>query len=428
MSLFNLITSEEQLPRVHHARPKYSVVNSTTDCRGSNFVKNGQIRFRYTTGGNTWIDPKRCYFRLRVRLEPKTAEAPATDLKEKIAPSYNMAACCFQNIETQINGVVVHRQSEFLTECDTLDKRIYNSGAWNSTIGEGTMMLIPAFTERKTFLDNNKTFDIIWRPQGGIFDLEQGIPSGVNITVSLSPYNESSLYQRVVECSDTARSAIHGQDFDFTVEDFTLNMAEVDGVPIQEGSVYYNLSQLNCLVDTVSTSSTGSQQKVFDVKPSSNALILAFSDSRIGADNRYSPSLFKINSRGSGTTELEKYLERYFVNYASLNKPSVDYNAKYDPTTKANPDYAYGNNLIESGAYFDTGGAEKIKDFQDHLGRYYYHSFQKAGNDRSTRVSTQFQFQQAVPNGRVMLFDYSRGVMKIDFRNSVCIGVQTQDV
>jgi hypothetical protein len=268
-----------------------------------------------------------------------------------------------------------------------------------------------------------KTFEMTWQPPLSIFKVGHALPSG-RYELVLNPQTSSQFRKRAIESlladkNPSPDAVVRADQFKFEVVDMYLYTATVDGPRADDITYLLDLEQTRCQVDVVGTGDF--TQKNFDVSPSTYALTTAFQDQRAGNNTLYSASKFKIGAEA----EDELKLNRLFINYAGQNRPQPD----ADPTFVANNDYTvqrYVDSQLYSGAYFDTGGAETIKEFHER-GSYYYFSWPRDGTDRSTRVNVHFGFTGAIANGRVLLFDHSKQVARVRVQDGHVVDVQVED-
>jgi len=120
-------------------------------------------------------------------------------------------------------------------------------------------------------------------------------------------------------------------------------------------------------------------------------------------------------------------LTRFYINYAGQNLPAPD----ADPEFVEGKDWTaqrYTETQLYSGAYFDTGGAESIEEWQER-GAYYHFKWPRDGTDRSTRVTVHQQFATGadMTNTRVLLFDHSRQVASVQVKAGRVVDVRVED-
>lgn len=265
--------------------------------------------------------------------------------------------------------------------------------------------------------------ELIWQPPLSIFKVSHAMPAG-KYELRLNPQTSSVFQERVIE--SLLASKVHGaaNDFIFSIVDMYFYTAELDGPRADDLTYLLDLEETRCQTQNV-LNSTGLQQEQFNVSPSTFALTLAFQDSRAGSgDTRYSSSKLKVNAEASD----ELKLTRMYIKYAGVNRPQPD----ADPSYKIGSaeDYTiqrYIDSNIYSGAYFDNGGQESIQEYQSR-GAYYYFLWPRDGTDRSTRVTTNFQFNTGLTNASVLLFDHFKKAARIRVENGRVIDVIVEEV
>ena len=273
-------------------------------------------------------------------------------------------------------------------------------------------------------------YEITWCPPLSIFKTEHGLPSG-NFELTLVPH-PSSVYQTIsMESSTVAKTA--GIDYKLTVEDMYLYINTLDGIRVDNTTCYLDLEQISCQADTIPTSAF--QQRSFDIPPSTRQIAIAFQDRRAGTDTRYSITRFRTytNSGFEANTDECLKLNRFFLNYAGISKPSPDSDPDFTPRIflgTDNKDYTtqrYVDSLMASGGYHDTGGSETLEEWQ-RRGAYHLFNWSKDANDRSTRLSVHTQFNGAdVTNARMLVFAVSSQICKLVISNGSISDVQVMD-
>lgn len=262
--------------------------------------------------------------------------------------------------------------------------------------------------------------ELIYQPPMSIFKIGHALPSG-KYELVLNPQTAQAYQKRFIESILADKAPGAGQDFQLNIVDCFLYIATVDGPRADDLTYLIDLEETRCQVNTVNGASTGLQQQNFDVSPSTYALTMAFQDERAGQLTQYSASKLKVQN------DVELNLVRAYLNYAGQNKPQPDADPQYsvgdavDYTTQR-----YADSLLHTGGYFDSGGAEEIEEWQDR-GAYYYFSWPRDGTDRSTRVNTNFQFNPAAPNSRVLLFDHYKAVARVQVSDGRVVDVQVED-
>jgi hypothetical protein len=253
-----------------------------------------------------------------------------------------------------------------------------------------------------------KEFELTWQPPLSVFKLGHALPAG-KYELILNPQTSSVYQQAAVETSLLSANKVAGVDFKFVVKDMYMYVNTLEGERVDNLTYLLDLESVNCQTDTL-VGSSGFSQKNFDVIPSTYALSVAYQDQRVNSDTRFSSSKFKsYNANGSKDEELG--LQRFYIQYASQQKPSPDANPEFK-TNVDNTTQRYLETQLNSGNFFSEGGAETIEDYHDR-GSYYHLLFPKDATDNSTRVNINQQFSENPTNMRALLFSHYRQTCRI---------------
>jgi len=258
------------------------------------------------------------------------------------------------------------------------------------------------------------SFEMIWTPPLSIFKINHGLPNG-RYELVLNPQN-SQVFQKLAIQSLTDKIA--GTDFKFEVVDMFLYVCTVEGPRADDLTYLLDLEESRC--QTIDLNGDALQQKNFDVSPSTYALTACLQDKRAGTVTQFPLTRFKVDAVGDQVDQDKGLgLNRMYINYAGENKPSPDADPLFAPSVNPRVDYTiqrYNESLVNSGAFFDTGGAETIEEFHNN-GSYYYFAWPRDGSDRSTRVNVNMGFVNATgitsANTNLLLFDHSRAVARV---------------
>jgi hypothetical protein len=271
-------------------------------------------------------------------------------------------------------------------------------------------------------------FEMTWCPSVlSLFKVGHAMPTG-KYELVLNPQTSTVYQQRAIQ--SLVGNRISGTDFKFQVVDFYLYTSELDGPRVSDLTYLLDLSQTRCQAEKIDNINFG--QKNMDVSPSTVALTIAYQDVRVGEDTRLSSSIFKsypaVIDATLSTPSSELALNRLFINYGGVNRPAPDASPEFKTGTD-NTVQRYVDSQIYSGAMYDTGGAETIQEFHKR-GSYYYFSWPKSGDDRSTRVNVHqgFNIGTDVTNLRLLLFDHSKQVARIKIQDSQITSVELEDM
>ena len=207
-------------------------------------------------------------------------------------------------------------------------------------------------------------------------------------------------------------------NFKFSVTDCRFYCAQVEGMRVDDTEYYLNLE--NTRVQTKLMQSTTSLEKNdFNVEPMTHALTVAFRDTKAGNDTRFSQSRFVVGAND------ELKLNRMYVSYAGKQFPSPDADPDYDGS-KDNTTQRYIETATNTGALFSEGGGESLVEWQKR-GSIHYFSCPKDGNDRSTRVTVNTQFRDAITECNLLLFSHSTAALKVTIQNGLCVDAVVLD-
>jgi hypothetical protein len=272
--------------------------------------------------------------------------------------------------------------------------------------------------------------ELVWQPPLSIFKVNEALPSG-KYELVLNPQT-ASVYQKAaieslvdkVANVGTVGAPSAGSNFIFNITDMYMYLHTLEGPREDDITYLLDLAQTRCQTDKID--SVSFQQKNFDVSPSTYGLTVAYQDLRSGNQSNVSASKFKtFNAAVDASEELK--LTRFYINYAGQNLPAPD----ADPEFVEGKDWTaqrYTETQLYSGAYFDTGGAESIEEWQER-GAYYHFKWPRDGTDRSTRVTVHQQFATGadMTNTRVLLFDHSRQVASVQVKAGRVVDVRVED-
>lgn len=281
---------------------------------------------------------------------------------------------------------------------------------------------------RRVLIENDarnlQEFELTWTPPLSIFKIGHAMPAG-KYELVLNPQT-SSVYQKAAIESILADKT--AADFAFSVKDLYMYVNSVDGPRCDNLTYLLDLEQTRCQSDKIDNTSFG--QKNWDVSPSTYALTVAYQDLRAGTNTMCSASKFKsYNAALTGSEETK--LNRFYINYAGQNLPAPDADPQFGLINGITKDYTtqrYVESQMYSGAYYDSGGCESIKEYHNR-GSYYYFSIPRDGTDRSTRVSVHQGFVTTADttNMRVLLFDHSKQVARITVQDGNVVAVQLEE-
>ena len=238
---------------------------------------------------------------------------------------------------------------------------------------------------------SRNTVFVMFQPPLGIFQHNEPMGTG-DYRFSLNP---NSNYKKA--CVESPRlGLVPGVDFDFTVQDVKFYFATVKTEIPQSIT---NLALVEMLVQT--KPATATQTYEFTVPSSMLSLCFFVQSGDAGSNTQSSPTLFKCKN-GS-----QNLLESLQITYANMTKPSTRWTSSYaDGINKFQQRYI--DDLTECRLIESDGGAESLGEWIQR-GPYYFYSFNRDREDKSTQVQLSMQFTNLEANAQMFLVSmYSR--------------------
>ncbi len=267
-------------------------------------------------------------------------------------------------------------------------------------------------------------FELIYQPSLGLFNYEGALPC--NTRIVMNPLSKNQIKLSAVE------TQLIPKDFKLSIEDVYLYACVVDGRRCDDTSFYLDLQDTRLQMNKISNNQF--TQRTFDIRPSVKAITICFQDARAGADNKVTPTKFKLYNTtvNANSTQFDVglTLNRMYFQYAGNNYPAqTDTDPSYDVTlNKDLTTRMYTDSLIQTGSWFDTGGSESIQEFHQ-AGQYFHQKIYKDATDRSTRLTlyTAFASDVNADNSRALVFDTASKVCKIEMANGQVKSVEVTD-
>jgi hypothetical protein len=279
-------------------------------------------------------------------------------------------------------------------------------------------------------------FELCFQLPLSIWDYEKGIP-GADHHLQLNPVPGDVLARAIIQ--STGKS-FNSSELFLSIESMYLVTYQITGPPVTSTEFLIDLETIRLQSDnTIGNTAGNLTQKIFDVSPSTYALVVAYQDSRVGGlDTRLSSAQFRFFNDDL-SFDASNSLNRFYIQYAGQQFPSPD----ADPSLKlvntvtgtGNEDFTterYMQTMIECGQFYQL--AESIQEFRER-GPFYYFLVPRDNTDKSTRVQVNQQFgtqadanlTQALGKLRLCLFDLSRQVAVITLEGGNVTKVSLQD-
>ncbi|MCP5019370.1 MAG: hypothetical protein GY938_29415 [Ketobacter sp.] len=278
-------------------------------------------------------------------------------------------------------------------------------------------------------------FTLIWRPPLSIFDIPYGIPGSAQHELRFTPFGNQVYQQNAIESIlATKLNTTDGanNDFRFAVRDLKFYAARCEGPIVQMDQFFIDLSE--CRLQSSQITSANRTQYSLNVSPSTHALTVAFQDSAVDTDTRYSQTKFRIREGGTdekteGHSHQELNLSNFYIRYAGLQKPQPDYRPRLAETGDGSSADAknidhfveiQARNALYNGAYFDSS-METLKEWKER-GIFLHWPWPKTGTDRETRVYVSTEFRELVDAAgaqitpRLLLFNHFKKVCILRYK------------
>jgi hypothetical protein len=310
-------------------------------------------------------------------------------------------------------------------------------GAGNADVGLDTLAhnhfsVKPIAHSSNNAIIPKNSFEIIWQPPLGFFELTHAIPPGGDWVVEFSPESVAYFKKRAIESltHDLTPATISGAgsvetNFNFSVDQMFLFLYTLESERFDNGSYLLDLKKTQCQVTTMMNDSTALTQKDFSVHENTTALILAFQDQLSGVDTRYSASKFKLRNNRASPDGQELLLSRFYISYNNLQQPSPDFDGgyKFDPRSSVTQSqflaHRYVDTLLQSNGYHTEGGAETLSDYLAR-GMFHYFTWPKDSDEKPTRVNVNYQFSAPFGQGEqphILLFHQWSSTFRITHKN-----------
>lgn len=212
----------------------------------------------------------------------------------------------------------------------------YQIRTFTGTTGATTKYILPAlvaagttFKIRKRVSPTNfintsrgvKTFELIWKPCLGLFDIDGFLPSMNGLyNLRLTPHPEGVYQKFAIESMGEDKTSGSSNDFIFSIVSIHMYILKGIGTPIVNKSLTLDVKEIRCQSQNLTTSSV--HQKTFQVHPRTNALTLAFQKTGAGhTATQFSAAKFKCGDSDITNAD-ELKLTRFWVRYGGKQLPT----------------------------------------------------------------------------------------------------------
>ena len=250
-----------------------------------------------------------------------------------------------------------------------------------------------------------------YQPPLGIFDHDQPMGAG-DYRFSL---NFNSGYKKA--CVESAwrdlKSGITGtDDYDLVITNVRLYVAIIK---MEIPNDLPPLILYESHVQSKPATATGTYE--FTV-PSSTIALCVLIQSGVAGSNTLIPATRFVNFDGS-----QNNISGLQITYANATKPSTKWTSGFNGTTN-NLQQRYLDNLTESGVIESPGGTESFGEWLQR-GAYYYYSFNRDREDKSTQVQMSMEFTALEGNCNVILVAIHSRITQIITQDGAVVQVRS---
>ena len=256
---------------------------------------------------------------------------------------------------------------------------------------------------------------VLFQPPIGIFQHHEPMGAG-DYRFSLNP---NSNFKKA--CVESNRGAlIPGTNFDLTVQDVKLYIATVKtNIP----KSVTNLALVEMLVQTKPANANRTYE--FTVPSSTLSLCFFVQSGDAGTNTQSPPTTFKCKN-GS-----QNNLESLQITYANMTKPSTRWDSKFEDGAGVNDNInkfqqRYIDDLTECRLMESDGGAESFGEWLQR-GPYYFYSFNRDREDKSTQVQLSAQFTTMEADAQLFLVAMFSRVTEISVDDGMVQSVRSLD-
>lgn len=273
----------------------------------------------------------------------------------------------------------------------TMDVECKSQAGGTVTGNDGALREVYGVRIEKPDGFSHNIIHVLWQPPIGIFQHAEPMGAG-DYRFSLNP--NSGFKKACVE--SLGGGLVAGTDYDINVKDVKLYIATVKtDIPKSVST----MSLMEMLVQTKPAVANRSYE--FTVPSSTVALCFFVQSGDAGFNNQSSPTMFKCKD-GS-----QNNLQSLQITYANTTKPSTRWDSAFVGNTNQFQQ-RYIDDLTECRLIQSEGGAESFGDWLQR-GPYYYYTFHRDQDDKSTQVQLSLTYTALEPDAQLFLIAmYSR--------------------
>lgn len=264
-----------------------------------------------------------------------------------------------------------------------------------------------------------KTFELIWRPCLGFFDVDGFLPSMQGLyNLRLTPHPQAVMQKFAIESIGSDKNP--DEHFKFQVLSMHMYLLKGIGPAISSKSMCFDVKEIRCQSQNLTTNSV--HQKTFQVHPHAYALTLAYQASGAGNnDTRLIASKFKA----ANTDELK--LRRFWLRYGGKQLPTPIPDLEFNKSTAI--DFIvqrYNETLMYASLDKMMYNPEPLEKWIERGPYYHFCGYSKSAKSDRVYLSQQFDTFEG-PNPNVLLFDHYIKKVNISIRNSILDNVEVSE-
>jgi hypothetical protein len=264
-----------------------------------------------------------------------------------------------------------------------------------------------------------KTFELIWRPCLGFFDIDGYLPSMQGLyNLRLTPHPEGVYQKFAIE--SIGANKIPNTDFKFNIESIHMYILKGIGPAVVSKSLCFEVNEIRCQSQNLTTNSV--HQKTFQVHPNSHALTIAYQES--GAGNN---DTTLIASKFTAASDNHLKLRRFWLRYGGKQLPTPIPDILFSKLTAQ--DFIvqrYNESLMYANLSKMMYNPEPLEKWVERGPYYHFCGYSK--EMKSDRVYISQQFDEFVGNKpNVLLFDHYKKKVNITISNSILQNVSISE-
>jgi hypothetical protein len=412
----------------------FQEVQPERDVSGNQFTA-GEINYNWTMSSTGYFNPYESYLKLRFKLYKRTAGADVSlTVADQIAPNMFMVDNLFQQVKMNINDECVSEIPDYVAQVSALKQRMFQpEERMNNYLADtefsqaylkerqAQVCSVDGFAETGAItqlnsvqvLRDKRTFEAIWRPKLGFFDIDEFIPCCDGLfNLKLTPQTASVLKRVAIETTlvkEAGDPTDANNDYVFEIESMALYLLKGIGAPVKSKNIKLRTREIRCQSQNLTTNSL--HQKTFQVHPNTQELTLSYQFSGASiSDNRFSASKFRCN----GSDELK--LRRFWINYGGKQLPTPIPDVQYDTTLKI--DYLT-QRYVESLSYARAlKSPEPLRKWLERGVYFHFSGYSEDEKEDRCHVSSQFDiFDDSSIRPNILLFDHYVRTTSIHIEN-----------